>query len=84
MGQRVLLVVHTTPWALAEEISAFAAYYNSRRYQKALDYVTLDDVYFGRKKSILEARKTLKAKTPGRRKIVNLEMRPKVPTNFTT
>ncbi len=32
MKERVLLVVHTTPWDLAEDLGAFVAYYNSQRY----------------------------------------------------
>jgi len=74
--ERVLLVVHTTPWDLAEQMKTFVGYYHSRRYHKALDNVTPDDVYFGRKEAILEARKTLKERTLARRKVVNLQTRP--------
>jgi RNA-directed DNA polymerase len=72
LKERVLLVVHTTPWELAEEIGAFVSYYNSRRYHEALDNVTPDDVYYGRREAILEARRRLKAQTLAQRKVVNL------------
>jgi len=84
LKERVLLVVHTTPWELAEDVGAFVAYYNSQRYHEALDNVTPDDVYFGRREVILEARRKLKVETLARRKAVNLETKPKVSTNSST
>lgn len=68
----VLLVAHTTPWDLADDVAAFVAYYNSQRYHEALGNVTPDDVYFGRRKSIIEARKELKVVTLARRRASNL------------
>lgn len=58
LKERVLLVVHTTPWELSEEIGAFVAYCNSQRYHEALGNVTPDNVYFGRRKVRAEARTT--------------------------
>lgn len=72
MKERVLLVTHATPWDLVEDIAAFVAYYNSERYHEALGNVTPDDVYFERKKLILEERRKLKVETLARRRAVNL------------
>ena len=60
LKERVPLVVHTTPWDLAEDLGAFVAYYNSQRYHEALGNVTPDGVYL---EAILEARRKLKAVT---------------------
>lgn len=72
LKERVLLVAHTTPWDLADDIAAFVAYYNSQRYHEALGNVTPDDVYFGRSTTILQARDKLKAETLARRRAINL------------
>jgi putative transposase len=72
LKERVLLVVHTTPWDLGDQIGAFVAYYNTQRYHQALGNVTPDDVYFGSKERILKARRKLKAETLARRKAINL------------
>ena len=46
--------------------------------------MTPDDVYYGRREAILEARWKLKAETLARRKAVNLATKPKVSTNSST
>ena len=73
-----------TDEALARDIHAFFAYCSLQRYHEALGNVTPDDVYYGRRETILEARRKLKAETLTRRKAINLGVKPKVSTNSST
>jgi putative transposase len=73
-----------TPWELAEDLGAFAAYYNAQQYHEALGNVTPDDVYFGRREELLRERRKLKAETLTRRKALNLATKPKVSINSST
>jgi RNA-directed DNA polymerase len=72
--ERINLIVWETPEELEREISTFIDHYNRRRYHEALENVTPDDVYFGRRDSIQTTRRTLKGETLARRRAINAQL----------
>lgn len=71
----ICLENHYFPWQLEHAIGAFVEHYNQRRYHEALDNLTPADVYFGRAKTILSQRQTVKQRTLQQRRAAYLMTR---------
>ena len=69
--EQVNLVVWESPDEMKAEVKKFIDFYNSVRYHEGIGNVTPDDVYFGRKETILGKREQLKNETLNRRKKLN-------------
>lgn len=73
LKEKIHLVVWETPDELERQIGDFIEYYNTRRYHEALGNVTPDDVYFGKKQSIVHQRAKTKELTMARRREYNMK-----------
>ena len=71
----VIQVPYEMPSALEAAIAAFVAYYNYRRYHKALGNVTPADMLNGRREQILQRRKEVQVQTLERRRRYNKSLR---------
>jgi putative transposase len=63
MKSVVKLDNYYTPEALQAAIASFVIYYNTQRYHESLDNVTPEDVYLGRRETILSQRQHIKQHT---------------------
>ena len=71
--EQVTMFTWETPAELGEEIGRFVAFYNERRYHEVLGNVAPDDVYYGRRESILVRREKLKRDTLSRRRVISYQ-----------
>lgn len=73
LKEKIHLVVWEKPDEVEQQIDTFIEHYNTRRYHEALENVTPDDVYFGRRESILHERTRTKQLTMARRRNYNMK-----------
>ena len=69
LKNRILLENYYLPGDLENQIEAFVANYNHRRYHESLDNLTPADVYFGRGQTILLQRERIKRQTITQRRL---------------
>jgi hypothetical protein len=73
MKSVVKLQIYDCPNALKAEIGKYISDYNKARYHESLGNVTPDDVYFGRRESIVKKRREKQMRTFRQRKFYNQE-----------
>ena len=71
LKNRILLENYYLPGDLENQIKAFVAGYNHRRYHESIDNLTPADVYFGRGHTILLERERIKRKTIQTRRLLH-------------
>ena len=71
LKNRILLENYYLPGDLENQIEAFVANYNHRRYHGSIDNLTPADVYFGRGQTILLERERIKRKTIQNRRLLH-------------
>ena len=71
LKNRILLENYYLPGDLENQIEAFVANYNHRRYHESIDNLTPADVCFGRRQTILLERERLKRKTIQNRRLLH-------------
>jgi transposase InsO family protein len=71
LKNRILLENYYLPGDLENQIEAFVANYNHRRYHESIDNLTPADVYFGRGQTILLERQRIKRKTIQNRRLLH-------------
>jgi hypothetical protein len=71
LKNRILLENYYLPGDLENQIEAFVANYNHRRYHESIDNLTPADVYFGRGQTILLERERIKRKTIQNRRLLH-------------
>lgn len=74
MKSVIKLSLYDCPSVLKAEIGKYVHYYNKHRYHESLGNVTPDDVYYGRRGSIIKARDEKKKQTYLARKKYNLSL----------
>ncbi len=71
LKNRILLENYFLPGDLENQIDAFIAYYNHKRYHESLKNLTPADVYFGRGQTILLQREKIKRQTIQNRRLLH-------------
>ncbi len=71
MKNRILLENDYLPGAPEAEIAAFVERYNQRCHHESLNNLTLADVYFGRRQTILLERERIKRRTIQHRRLMH-------------
>jgi putative transposase len=69
LKNRILLENYYLPGDLENQIEAFVADYNHRRYHESIANLTPADVYFGRGQTILLQRESIKRQTIALRRL---------------